>query len=92
MPAQLGAERGLRRRHPGAEERMAAAFDQRFGAELSRCFGDPVGELHVVDETLAAQLVAEALQQHPGCFLSVERHAFVVHQRDAVAVAVEGDA
>ena len=71
---------------------MTAAFRQRFGAELPGRFGDVVGELQVVNEPFAAQLVAQAVEQHPGGLLGPEHDAFVIDQGDAVAVAVEGDA
>ena len=71
---------------------MAASLDQRLGAELAGRLGDSIGKLQVVDEPLAPQLLAQALQQHPGGLFGPQGHALVVHQRDAVAVAVEGHA
>ena len=71
---------------------MAAPLRDRLGPGVLGRLANAIGELQVVDEAMAAQPRAEGLQQHPGGLFRRQGHPFIIHQRQAVAVAVEGHA
>ncbi len=54
MAAEFRAEEGLAAAHPGAEEGVAAPLHDRLGPGALGRLANAVGELHVVDEALAA--------------------------------------
>ena len=92
MPADFRAEQSAGLAHPRPEKGVAATFRQRFGPELPGRLHDVVGKLQVVYERFPQKPAAQAMQQDPDGFLGAQDDAVAIDQREAVAVAVEGDA
>ncbi len=71
---------------------MPGPLGQRLGPQPARGRGNLIGILHVVNEPLAVQFVAEQFKQGENGLLGTEHDPFVVDQGQPVAVAVEGQA